>query len=158
MKLYRFSPIQDQAQLTDAVSHVAEQASRLCTQVIGEQLPITYLTIFAHYSDEYENLVDILHSLGETMEANNGLRTKLEKPIGMNGQTITDVRVRQPDPYRMQVGCCDFGIDDYRVFKQSNLLQHSQNLRLIKRPKYEMIEFFDPNYDVLAYVIGEADA
>lgn len=155
MKLYRFSPITNKAQLAEAVAYIAEQVSELCRKAIGQQLPITYLTVFTHYEDEYQTLVNLLAELGETSTANNGLHTKLTKPIVAKGQMITNLRVRKPDPYRMQVGCCDLGVDDFEAFKQANLGQHTQNLRLIERSEYDMIEFFDPDYDVLAYAVGE---
>jgi hypothetical protein len=56
----------------------------------------------------------------------------------------------------MQVGCNDFEVQDYKKFKAEYLPKHPSNLRLIERPEYEMVEFFDPDYDVLAYVVSKS--
>ncbi len=65
------------------------------------------------------------------------------------------LRIRKPDPYRMQVGCNDFKVPDYHDFKRKYLDKNQSNLRLIERPEYEMVEFYDPDYDVLAYVVSK---
>jgi hypothetical protein len=55
----------------------------------------------------------------------------------------------------MQVGCNDFDIVNYEIFKKENLSKYQNNLRLIERPDYEMIKFFHPDYDVLAYIVSK---
>ena len=52
-------------------------------------------------------------------------------------------------------GCNDFEIPNYKVFKNEHLSKHSKNLRLIERKDYEMIEFFDPDFDVFAYIVSK---
>jgi hypothetical protein len=152
MKLYRFSPIKTEDALQKAVSYLIGQETVLAANLIGSALPITFLTVFAHYDDEYDTLSDIIRGWGEMGKANNGVKVRLSKAIRERGQSIEELRIRQPDPYRMQVGCCDFGVDDYSAFKETNL--GKRGLRLIERPKYEMIEFFDPDFDVLAYIVS----
>lgn len=157
MKLYRFSPIQTKEQLLEAAVYVAEQNAALCKKVIGETLPMTSLTVFAHYPEEYAFLCDLLANMGESVGGNNGPRIRLHEPITAAGQTITHLRIRNPDPYRAQVGCGDFDVSDYAAFKNRQLNAHPSNLRLLVRPDYELIEFFDPDFDVLAYVLSEPD-
>jgi len=152
--LYRFSPIQNQKELFAAVAYIAEQTTTLCQKITGERLPIPYLTIFAHYPDEYDVMRAIVAELGAITEANNGIAVELDQPLPAAGQSLTRLRIRRPDPYRMQVGCNDFDPGDYPTFKQHHLAAHPDNLRLIERPDYEMIEFFDPDFDVLAYVVS----
>lgn len=154
MKLYRFSPIKNGEELIKAVKYVTKQNTKLCKKIIGTVLPITSLTIFSHYRDEYEKLVKILHKMGKLCGENNGPRVALHKPVKVNGNVIAYLRIRKPDPYRMQVGCSDFDVA-YQHFKKKYLNKKPKNLRLIKRPEYEMIEFFDPDFDVLAYVVSK---
>ncbi len=154
MQLYRFSPIRNEAQLREAGAYIAEQSAALCRKIIGESLPFTYLTICTHYEDEYRLLSELLPMIGTVQDARNGIRVTLDRPIETVGQQISNLRLRKPDPYRMQVGCGDFLVEDYQTFKQSNLPSHPHNLRIIKRPEYEMIEFHDPDFDVLAYAVG----
>lgn len=155
MKLYRFSPIKTKEELLQAIAHVAKQSNKLCEKITGQRLPITYLTIFAHYRDEYEQLLKIASNLGEISDANNGIAVKLKVPIETAGQTVIKLRIRKPDPYRTQVGCNDFDPGDYQAFKEKYLAANPNNLRVIQRPEYEMIEFYDPDFDVFSYVVGD---
>ena len=154
MKLYRFSPILNKKLLIKAIKYTATQTQKLCKKAIGKELPIKSLTIFAHYPHEYERLIKILYDLGSLHNEHNGPRVVLKVPIKVAQNTISYLRIRKPDPYRMQVGCNDFEVEDYRTFKSKYLTKQAKNLRLIKRPDYEMIEFFDPDFDVLAYVVS----
>lgn len=155
MNPFRFSPIESEEKLIEAVTYVATETSRLCEQVIGHPLPITSLTIFSHSPDEFEKLTQILLSLGNLLNESNGPRVVLYTPITVNGHTITHLRIRKPDIERPQVGCNDFDIADYAVFKATYLASHPENLRCIVRPEYEMIEFFGKNFAVLAYIISD---
>lgn len=155
MQPYRFSPIKDEKELREAVVYVAEKTSDLAKKVIGKSLPISSLTIFAHYPDEFEKLSGIVKTLGNFVNENNGPRVTLHEPTKVGENTIIHLRIRKPDPYRMQVGCNDFDISDYTAFKNEYLSKHSNNLRLIERESYEMIEFFDPDFDVLAYIVSK---
>lgn len=155
MKLYRFSPIEDEETLKDAIRYVILSSSALCRRAIHTQLPITSLTIFAHYPEEFAYLRTILDKIGEPFNENNGPRITLHKPLAIEQNVITKLRVRQPDPYRMQVGCNDFDVPNYDEFKAKYLTSVNPHLRLIERPDYEMVEFFDPDSDVLAYVLNQ---
>jgi hypothetical protein len=155
MQLYRFSPIKDEKELREAVVYVADKTSNLAKKIIGETLPISSLTIFAHYFDEFEKLSGMVKTLGDFVNENNGPRIALHEPIKVGKNIIIHLRIRKPDPYRAQVGCNDFDIPDYVAFKDEYLPKHPSNLRLIKREDYEMIEFFDPDFDVLAYIVSK---
>jgi len=154
MKLYRFSPITGKEQLLEAVSCIAKNTTQLCQKIIGEELPINPLTVFSHYHEEFENLKKILFELGSQVSEANGPYVKLGDPIQLPNNLLDQLRVRQPDPYRMQVGCSDFVVPNYVEFKNKYLNKCATNLRLISRPEYEMIEFFDPDFDVLAYILS----
>lgn len=149
MKLYRFSPIKSEKQLMKAVKYVVSSNRKLCRKITGKEFPISSLTIFSHYDDEYEKLIQIMQKIGKYYNENNGLRFVLSKPIKVGKNSIMHLRIRKPDPYRMHVGCSDFDTD-YDEFKRKF---SGNGLRLIAGR--EMIEFFDPDYDTLAYVCGE---
>jgi hypothetical protein len=149
---YRYSPIQDVEQLKEVVNYIARQTTALCNETIGTTLPIRSLTVFSHFPEEYEELVRILHRLGDLHNENNGPRVRLHAPIVVDGNTIEFLRIRKPGVERPQVGCNDFETD-YSTFKATYLTTHADRLTLIRRPKYEMIEFSHPSFDVLAYVV-----
>lgn len=155
MKLYRFSPIINEKQLIQAVKYIATQNTRLSKKIMGKKLQITSLTVFSHYSKEYKDLLRIVYKLGKLHKENNGPYIGLKKPIRIGNNLIKYLRIRKPDPYRMQVGCSDFDVENYADFKNKQLTKNVQTLRLIERTNYEMIEFFDPDFDVLAYVVSK---
>ncbi len=152
--MYRFSPIASQEKLLEAVQYVAADTTGLCKKITGHEYPIGSLTIFSHYPDEYAQLKEILMRMGKLDHENNGPFVQLNNPIKLLNNDLQLLRIRQPDPYRLQVGCCDFQIPSYEEFKKEFLDKNPNNLRLIKRSEYDMIEFFDPDFDVLAYVVS----
>lgn len=137
------------------VQVIGEKVERLVKDTIGRELPITYLTIFSHHPHEYNRFVEWASELGTKSEVNNGVRLALKEPIQTAGGAVPSIRIRQPDPYRSQIGCADVRVENYKKFKAEELPKYPDNLRLIERPEYEMIEFFDFDAnDVLAYVLS----
>ena len=156
MKLYRFN-LTSRKNFLRAIQYVARETSRLMQRTIGRELPITYLTIFAHRHEEYERLVAFATELGKPEETNNGLRFNLKEPIRTRSGDLKRLRIRKPDPYRTQVGCADYDVGDYTDFRDKHLAKHPYNVRLIERPGYSMLEFHDPDFDVFAYVMSISD-
>jgi hypothetical protein len=152
-KLYCFSPIKNEDELMEAIHYVAMETVKLGKKTINQEFPIKSVTIFSHFPDEFEKLKEIVFKIGSLQSENHGPYVKLNKPIKVGGSDLQVIRVRQPDPYRMQVGCSDFQVPDFEVFK-NKYLDQVKNLRLIKRPEYAMLEFFDPDFDVLAYLVS----
>lgn len=155
MKLYRFSPINSEIELRDAITHVAQEAAKLFYETTGETCEIEYITIFSHYPNEFDKLKQIIEPLGEVRPGNNGWVVELKEPIQLPHNQLHLLRIRHPDPYRMQVGCCDFKIPNYESFKEK-FLNKKDGMRTIEREDYEMIEIFNPDYDTLAYVTNKA--
>ncbi len=80
----------------------------------------------------------------------------LSEPLETSCGPVAQIRIRKPDVYRSQLGCADFTVKDYLVFKSEIYAKYPSNLRLIERSDYEMFEFFDfENNDVLAYVVSK---
>ncbi|MFH2136559.1 MAG: hypothetical protein ABII19_02950 [Patescibacteria group bacterium] len=146
--------IKNREELIKAVKHVVAETSRLAKKIVSKTFSVMSLTIFAHSQPEYELLTQILAEMGRSYNYNNGPRVELYEPIEVESNRITHLRIRKPDPERLQVGCNDFETD-YEIFKTEYLLKHPDNLRLVKRPEYEMIEFHDSGFDVLAYVVSK---
>lgn len=137
------------------VKVIAERVEALVQRTIGRQLPITYLTIFSHHPHEFERFLEWASELGSKTDANNGFRFMLNEPVQTVGGPVASIRIRRPDPYRSQIGCADVEVKDYANFKATELSKYPDNLRLIERGEYEMIEFFDfDSNDVLAYVLA----
>ncbi len=170
---YRFSPIENKEALLEAVNYVTRQATKMIFSIEGWTCPIKYVTIFAHYDDEYHKLLEIVSELGDRKELDNGVVVTLKEPLIAPGMTldvngkieeithrIERIRIRMPDPYRMQVGCADYDFEndlkgyEFLVSAEADLVQ---GIKLIERPDKEMVEFSDPDYDVLGYVVEPSD-
>ena len=146
-------PIKNQKELIKMVKYIATESSKMAKKIIGKTLPIKSLTVFSHSQEEFDLLCGILEKIGKPYNYNNGPRVKLNESIEVGENNITHLRVRKPDIERPQVGCNDFETD-YKFFKREYLSKHFNNLILIIRPEYEMIEFRDKEFDVLAYIVS----
>lgn len=145
--------INNQKELIKTVEYIAFETSEMAQEIIGKTFPIESLTVFSHTDSEYKALCIILSKMGRQYNFNNGPRIELNNPIKVGDNLIKYLRIRKPDPERPQIGCNDFETD-YQLFKNQYLLKFPDNLRLIKRQDYEMIELRDERYDVLAYVVS----
>jgi len=146
--------IENQKELIETVKYVVSETTKMVQKIVGKTFSVKSLTVFAHSQPEFELLNEILAKIGKPYNYNNGPRVELYEPIEVGGNRITHLRIRKPDSERPHVGCNDFKTD-YESFKKDYLSDYPDNLRLIKRPEYEMIEFYDPSFDVLAYVVSD---
>lgn len=163
MQLYRFSPIKDKGQLVEAVKYTHFACYKLCKQSFGNYLPNAgNIGIFCHYDHEYEKLKDLQNKLCEMTDNFNQKYFRFHEPIVIKAEddvpeaTYTYLYIRQPDPYRYQVGDLDFYLEpeEYSKLKQS-LLDGTGTIkgaRAFDRADLDMIELYDPDIDALAYV------
>lgn len=155
MKLYRFSPLQNQDDCTKALEYIREKLRELSRLVIEEGLPINTLKIFAHYEDEYAFLREWTDSIGRTEDESSSTSyyVKPNAPMVVNDDTIEFVGIRVPDPYRSQVGCGDYVVPNFDDFK-TKYLGNSPYIREVPHQKYQMLELFHPDIDVLGYIVA----
>lgn len=146
--------IQNQEEFIEVVKYIALETSKMIKKIIGKTLPIKSLTVFSHSQLEFELLTEILVKIGKPYNYNNGPRVELYEPIVAGENNIIYLRARKPDLERPQKGCNDFEAD-YETFKREYLSKYINNLNLIKRPEYEMIELHDKEFDVLAYIVSD---
>lgn len=162
MKLYRFSPIKNQKELFDAIKHVHFECHKLCKESFGKYLSNAgNIGIFCHYDSEYGNLIKIRKKLTEPSDNPDQKYFRFYKPVTISGRgdipetTYTFLYIRKPDPYRHHVGDLDFYLEPekYRILKRSLLAgKKMKGARVFERPDLDMIELYNPNVDVLAYV------
>lgn len=162
VKLYRFSPIKNQVQLEKAIQHTHFACFQLCKQAIGRYLPVARnVGVFCHYDDEYEYLTGLRKELTDASDNFNNKYFRLHKPIvipakgDIPGTTYTYLYIRQPDPYRAQVGDVDFVLDskEYDNMKWALLSgKRIKGARAFERGDPDMVELFDPDVDALGYI------
>jgi len=166
MKLYRFSPIKTKEDLFEAIKHIHFESHKLCKHSFGYYLPNNAgnIGVFCHYDDEYENLIKIRKELTKPSDNPNQKYFTLLKPILISAQngfpetTYTYLYIRKPDPYRHHVGDIDFylELEEYKKLKDELLAgRKMKGARDFDRPDLDMIELYDPDVDVLAYVSTE---
>jgi hypothetical protein len=162
MKLYRYSPIENQEQLLEAIKYIHFACYKLCKQSFDKYLSNAgNVGVFCHYDNEYEQLVAIRKELTKPSDDPNQKYFTLLNPIVIPTQddipetTYTHLYIRKPDPYRHHVGDIDFYLapEQYKELKQS-LLDGKviKGARVFPRNDLDMIELYDPNIDALGYV------
>lgn len=162
MQLYRFSPIDNQDQLLQAIEYTHAACHKLCKQSLGKYLPVAgNIGIFCHYDDEFDKLKGTREALTEPSDDPNQKYFKLHQPIvapavgDIPATKYTHLYVRRPDIYRAQVGDIDFYLaqEAYDELKQSLATgKHIPGARIFPRQDLDMIELYDPDIDALGYV------
>ncbi|HEY4963158.1 MAG TPA: hypothetical protein VIH90_00490 [Candidatus Saccharimonadales bacterium] len=162
MKLYQFSPILDKDSLDAAIMHLHLEAHKLSKQTFERYLDNSgNIGIFCHYQGEYEYLKQLRDRLVKRSDNPDQKYFELVEPIVITATkdipeaTYTHLYIRKPDPYRAQVGDIDFRLEpaEYIELKQSMLAgKQMVGARTLDRVDLDMIELFDPDIDVLAYV------
>jgi hypothetical protein len=162
MKLYRFSPIKSKKELFRAVKHIHFECYKLCNHSFGKYLPNAgNMGVFCHYDGEYEYLIKLRKMLTKDSDNINQKYFRLHRPIVIPAKgdvpktTYTFLYIRKPDPYRHHVGDVDFYLepDKYKKLKNEMLKgKKVKGARIFERPDLDMIELYDFDVDVLAYV------
>lgn len=156
MQLYRFSPIKTDKECQEALAYIDEKLRELSSMVIQESPPVNTLKIFAHFEDEYVFIKNWVDSIGENADETSPTSYYVRpfEAMTVNNDPIEYVGIRVPDPYRAQVGCGDYVVDNYEEFK-AKYLGNSPYIREVPHPKYEMLELFHPDIDVLGYIVKQ---
>lgn len=163
LKLYRFSPIKDEAELMRAIEFLHGVCAKLCKQAMGKYLPVAgNVGIFCHYGSECAELIEVRDALTEQPDNSQLKYFQLKEPIVIAARddipeaTYTHLYIRKPDPYRAQVGDIDFimSADEYAAVKRAleNNKETMPGARIYPRPELDMIELHDPDIDALGYV------
>lgn len=165
MKLYRFSPITSKSTLFEAIKHIHVSSYTLCYNSFWKYLKNAgNIGIFCHYDEEYNTLKSIQTELVYPSDNPNQKYYTLKTPITIPEEnnipeaTYTHLYIRKPDPYRHHVGDLDFFLEEsfYRKVKQDLLGGKITSwARVFERKDLDMIELYNPDIDVLAYMSTE---
>lgn len=166
MKLYRFSPITDKTALMECIQYLHETCHELCHKHFGEYLPVAgNIGVFCHYPGEFAYLTKIREELTDQAVHYNNKYFKLYEPIHIPAKgavpaaTYKYLYIRKPDPYRAQVGDVDFVLEPARHQALAATLDTEEfrnDARMFGRAEENMIELWNPDYDVAAYLVTEA--
>lgn len=166
MKLYRLSPITSEAELRRAIEFLHAACHQLCFETFGRYLPVSgNVGIFAHYTDEYVRLQQLQDRLVNRSVHYNHKYFLLHQPVsippraGLPGATYHFLYIRQPDPYRSQVGDIDFVLPDpahAELSAQLDTQVFQKGARRFGRLDENMIELINPDVDAASYVVTQA--
>lgn len=163
MRHYRFSPIQNKAQMMEAIKYIHFACHALCMQSMGRYLPVAgNAGVFCHYDDEYAFLTKLREELTDLSDKVYGKYFRLHEPIVIPAKgdipktTYSYLYIRKPDPNKHQVGDIDFYLEPekYAGLKQSlldgEIIKGARTLP--NRSDLDLIELYDPNIDAWGYI------
>lgn len=148
-KIYRFSPINNDREMDEVFEYVATNLEKLSEKIFGEILPITTLKVFAHYPDEYTYMNKSILNKGKKASISSDTSLYVETNQKFNKYNIKYLGIRIVDPYRMQVGCGDYEIENFEEFKRKWLGKSD----FIRSFREDMIEIWHPDFDVFGYIV-----
>lgn len=162
MKLYRFSPIENEEQLMEAIRYTHFECSKLCYRAFGKYLPNAgNIGVFCHSKEEFEFLTKLREKLTDSNISFNGKYFRLHKSIVIPSQnsipetTYKYLYIRHPDEDKPQVGDIDFVLDkdEFNELKKLSLNgENINNIEIFYRPDLDMIRLSKTDVDVLSYL------
>ncbi len=130
-------------------SIVAEASKLRDARTTEHQTPVNYACVFSQSEQEYESLLAVARQLGKVVQETVMGPVFYIEPLETVSGNLRIVKIRKPDPKRIEKGDADFTVADYATFKKTYL--GKPGFGIIERPNMEMIELADPAFNVLAY-------
>ena len=162
MKSYKFSPIENEEQLLEAIKYTHFQCFSLCKNNFGRYLPVAgNIGIFCHYDDEYEFLTKLKKELTEESDNWNHKYYRLRKPIIISAYgditttTYTYLYIRKPEDQRHEVGDVDFVLNNKEYLDLKNSLLGGKKIRgveILDRLDLDLIKLSDPDIDTISFI------
>lgn len=136
--------------LINFVKEIIDEANSMRTKHANMfNAHVGYCCIFCHSDEEYNAIDGIVRSFGKVAQDTPTGFTYVIPEIQTVAGGLRILKVRKPDPTRLEKGDADFSLSDYKSFKEVNLGR--EGFKLIERPNNEMIELMDGAYNVRAY-------
>jgi len=136
--------------LKNLVKNIIEKATALKNKHIGDKnTPVNYACIFSQSKEEYDELLEVARKIGKVIkETPTGLLFLIE-PLETVSGVLKLLKIRLPDPTRLELGDADFTISNFPEFKKKYLSK--QGFKKMQKPDFYMIELMDSDFDVRAY-------
>lgn len=134
----------------ELVCGIVAQARALSDKHTTERnAPVNYTCIFSQTHVEYESFLKLASQLGAIVKETAMGPVFHIKPFATVAGKLDLVKIRRPDPNRLERGDADFTVRDYPNFRERHI--GKQGFSLIDRKDMEMIELIDASFNVIAY-------
>jgi len=131
---------------------VAQGLAAIANNTEEQQATLDYVAIFSKDENEFNELMQVAETLGEEVDKETiktGRTFLLDDVFVTPAGNLLLLKIRKPDPTRLQRGAPDFKVPDYQSFKEK-YIKKSGNFTLMLKTGYEMIEI--KGVDVLVYI------
>ena len=129
---------------------IVADAQKLSILHTGEtNAPVNYACIFCQSELEYNEKSELALQVGAIAEDTPTGIVFLIPPLDTLAGPLRLLKIRKPDPKRLERGDADFTIAHFTEFKEKFLSK--TGFSHIQRPNTEMLELSDPGFNVLAY-------
>lgn len=142
-------------QFFSIIDYIINQSISLLEKYVSEEnLSIDFVDIFSKDEQEKKELLEIANQLGRVIDKpETGTTFLLNSSYPTKSGELCLIKVRNADKGKTQRGAPDFKVGNYWEFKDKYL--NLENMKLIERKDYEMLELRDDDYDVLVYFPNE---
>lgn len=152
-KLYAFSPITTKAQFDEALAYIVREADRLAELLTSTELKLSTAKVFAHYPEEYELMTKLIREYGEPSTIGRYTSIYVSTDLDIEGSHLDHVGIRIPDPYRMQVGCGNYAVDNLHEFIKTLPKNEHDYIRQFPEMKDKFVELWHPDFDLTGYIV-----
>lgn len=134
--------------LIKIIQDIVSKSSELKNKYTDASMaPVEFGCIFCKSKDEYRELTRSIEKFGEIAEiTRSGFTYLLNKPIETIAGPLRLIKIRKPDPKRLERGDADFNTN-YTSLKAK--YQAGSRFELIRRKDYEYLRLSDPEFDVM---------
>lgn len=135
--------------LISTINYIVSRSTELKNKFTNASTAaVEFVCIFCHNEEEYKQFTNSIETVGKVVErTQSGFTYLLDKPIVTVSGPLRLVKIRKPDPQRLERGDADFNTD-YKNFKKR--YQRNPGFELVKREAFEMLRLSSPNFDVMA--------
>jgi len=136
--------------LKDLIRNIVKDATSLKNKHTEyKTVSVNYACIFSQSKKEFEELLKITHKLGKIIQETPTGPLFHINPIETVSGVLKLLKIRMPNPTRIEKGDADFTIPNFSEFEKKYLSK--LEFKIINKSNFYMIELVDSEFDVRAY-------
>lgn len=135
--------------LKNIIKDIVAWADKVRQTIITDPVPVNYACIFCQSDEEYSSFIEIVKQMGKVVQNTKAGPVFQIESLPTIAGVLRLLKIRKPDPTRLERGDADFTLPNYDEFKKEHINQ--KGFKLIDKGDFEMIEFKSPDSNVLVY-------